>query len=1129
MAKKEIGKLVTDSIAPPIVIPVKPAKPLLAKTTSKPYSLDSRMGKESITTITPANGLPAGYYFDVVQDKTGNLWFQTTFNIIKYDGHSFVTYPLVPGENVQCDGLAICGDELWALIRSPDSTGTVEVTRLYAFNGASFEPLPVRQSAFDNRIGSYGIRLFPMSDGTIWVVLDQHKQILKFEGRKLKLTITPSDFPFHSIFFIEADRQGNTWFIDREDTTITLHNGKTFEQFTHADGVPSRPASLLPVSADSLYVSTSIGTYFFDGRSFKKINDDFRSYLLADKQGTLWYNSSVVGGSFSKVSSYGTTFIGREDGLDVSENFEFGFDRDDNVWVWSKSSVNRLYKPVTTYTEIFPLVGILEWIRAFYHDRQGNYWFGSFQTGVSYYNGKTLTNYMFPEYGNKVRVRTDNNIGRITQDNTGNLWITTFGNSLIKFDGRSFYTNNSENGFTEDLSSRALLADSKGNIWYPRINAGVVCFNGKEKIVYTTAQGLCNNDVFSILEDRTGAMWFGTTNGLSRLKNGQFTTYNVEDGLINKVINEIAEDEYGNLWLSTDGGLSRFDGEHFSGYTDEDGLIAGSLLSIKKDSSNGLYWLASEVGFSAMTIKANHPDSVTFENYSESMGYPLNGTYLDFMVDHTGALWANEGNNSIKRFDYRKAKEASKPFALHISQIRLNNEAVCWSYLNHTGTDSLALPIEMRLRFGKLLNRAELEQKTAPFEGVRYDSLIPFDFIPYHLSLPYKANSISFDFAAIDPHFSKSTRYQYMLEGFDKTWSPLSNNTNANFGNLREGRYVFRLKALNPYGIWSELSYSFTVLPPWYRTWWSYTLYILLFVSGVFLFIRWRTRALQQEKIHLEEKVAVRTSELNQSLNNLKATQSQLIQSEKMASLGELTAGIAHEIQNPLNFVNNFSEVNSELATELLEAATKADLEEVKTIATSIKENEDKITQHGKRADGIVKSMLQHSRKSTGQKELTDINALCDEYLRLAYHGLRAKDKSFNAKFETNFDPAVGNITVLPQEIGRVILNLINNAFHAVTEKKKTNGGGYEPTVSVTTKRQNGSVEISVTDNGTGIPSHVKDKIFQPFFTTKPTGQGTGLGLSLSYDIVTKGHQGELKVVTREGEGSTFIVHLPAS
>ena len=267
---------------------------------------------------------------------------------------------------------------------------------------------------------------------------------------------------------------------------------------------------------------------------------------------------------------------------------------------------------------------------------------------------------------------------------------------------------------------------------------------------------------------------------------------------------------------------------------------------------------------------------------------------------------------------------------------------------------------------------------------------------------------------------------------------------------------------------------------------------------------------------------------LETTLSNLKNTQSQLIQSEKMASLGELTAGIAHEIQNPLNFVNNFSEVSNELIDELNEELNKGDIREAKVISSNIKQNLEKINHHGKRADAIVKGMLQHSRSSTGQKEPTDINALCDEYLRLSYHGLRAKDKSFNATTKTEFDASIGNINIISQDIGRVILNLINNAFYAVDEKKKQNLNGYEPTVSVSTKKTNGKVEIKVADNGNGIPQKVLDKIFQPFFTTKPTGQGTGLGLSLSYDIV-KAHGGELKVETEEGKGSAFIIKLPAS
>ena len=267
--------------------------------------------------------------------------------------------------------------------------------------------------------------------------------------------------------------------------------------------------------------------------------------------------------------------------------------------------------------------------------------------------------------------------------------------------------------------------------------------------------------------------------------------------------------------------------------------------------------------------------------------------------------------------------------------------------------------------------------------------------------------------------------------------------------------------------------------------------------------------------------------ELTKTLEELRATQAQLIQSEKMASLGELTAGIAHEIQNPLNFVNNFSEVSNELIEEMTEQLEKGNIEDAKAIANEVKMSLEKINLHGKRADGIVKSMLQHSRTSNNKKEPTDINVLADEYLRLAYHGMRAKDKSFNAALKTDYDENIGLIKIISQDIGRVILNLITNAFYAVMEKKKVHPEGYEPTVTVSTKKIDNKIIVNVKDNGTGIPQKALDKIFQPFFTTKPTGQGTGLGLSLSYDIVTKGHGGELKVETTAGECTEFSIILP--
>ncbi|MEO9022545.1 MAG: ATP-binding protein [Ginsengibacter sp.] len=288
---------------------------------------------------------------------------------------------------------------------------------------------------------------------------------------------------------------------------------------------------------------------------------------------------------------------------------------------------------------------------------------------------------------------------------------------------------------------------------------------------------------------------------------------------------------------------------------------------------------------------------------------------------------------------------------------------------------------------------------------------------------------------------------------------------------------------------------------------------------AVFLF--WNNRRNQKARAKIEA-----------AYSELKSTQKQLIQSEKMASLGELTAGIAHEIQNPLNFVNNFSEVNKELIEELKAERRKPkeerDEQSEEDILNDIEENAGKINHHGKRAGDIVKGMLQHSRVSSGVKEPTDINALCDEYLRLSYHGLRAKNKDFNATMKTDFDESIGKINIIPQDIGRVLLNIYNNAFYAVNEQKSKNLISYEPTVSVTTKKSENKVLITVSDNGNGIPQNILNKIFQPFFTTKPTGQGTGLGLSLSYDIV-KAAGGEIKVETKESEGSTFIIVLPES
>ena len=430
----------------------------------------------------------------------------------------------------------------------------------------------------------------------------------------------------------------------------------------------------------------------------------------------------------------------------------------------------------------------------------------------------------------------------------------------------------------------------------------------------------------------------------------------------------------------------------------------------------------------------------------------------------------------------------------------------------------------------RLLTQEELDSIRSGKTFAAWDEVGKADRLPVGLTLNHDQNFLSFDYHGGQYSNNEAMMYSYILEGIDKTWSPVTTDTRTeNYRDLPPGKYTFKVSAKGYNNVWSKpASLSFTILPPWWKTNWAYLLYFLLITGLIYGFVQYRSRWLKRENRLLEERVNQRTAQLKKTIEELETTQSQLIQSEKMASLGELTAGIAHEIQNPMNFINNFSEVSHELLDEMMEEIDKGDMEEAREISNDIKQNLEKISHHGHRASSIVRGMLEHSRNSSGQKEEIAINVLADEYLRLAYHGLRAKDKSFNAKFETDFDESIGKIEIIPQDMGRVMLNLINNAFYAVTDRAdKEKDESYQPTVKVTTKKLKDQVKITVEDNGSGIPQEIKDKIFQPFFTTKPCGKGTGLGLSLTYDIITQGHGGALELDSEVGKGTVFTIFLP--
>jgi signal transduction histidine kinase/ligand-binding sensor domain-containing protein len=809
-------------------------------------------------------------------------------------------------------------------------------------------------------------------------------------------------------------------------------------------------------------------------------------------------------------------------------------------------------------------------------DAAGNMWIGTGSGGLNHYDPKALkmSYYSTPEENPKDKNQVSGvGLGLISKD--GVLWVTTIG-GLFRTDPLHkqipFY----------DVGTMvcSILQDHTGKLWVGT-NQGLIVYDSTRisktffahDFSHTTR--LRYNGVFSIFEDSKGTIWIGTGNCLDRFdyQSKKFTHY------LNEAVHTIYEDQGDSLGLVTPDGrfilMSKANGTS-TNYHPKASLTRvreNSVTGIKEDKA-GLW-----IGTAADGLQRFDKKNKIFQHYL--LGYSILAIYQStdsvlWVGTDRGLYYLNQQDNRFVPFTNPGAGLIGN---ISVSQILEDDRRSLWI---NTGVGLFRLRHERTeiSFFGEkegLISKPALQNTCIKgiggelFFGEGWGGRGYYSFFPEQLegnttapdlqitgfsisdqlvssgtgtplSLPisktkdiflaHDQNAFSFDFVGMHYSNPEDNSHLFKLEKFDGDWHKAGEEKSASYYNVPPGKYVFRVKAASSNGIWAEKAINIIIAPPWWQTWWAYSIYGLLGVALVVGVHRiQKARVIEEERQRTRERELAQAKEIEKAYHELKTTQAQLVQREKMASLGELTAGIAHEIQNPLNFVNNFSDVNKELLDEMKEEMDKGNLNEAKAIATDVIANEEKINHHGKRADGIVKGMLQHSRSSSGVKELTDINALADEYLRLAYHGLRAKDKSFNATMKTDFDASIGNINIIPQDIGRVILNVITNAFYAVSAKTPLRigasaDGSYDPTVSVSTRKIGDKVEIRVVDNGNGIPPNILDKIFQPFFTTKPTGQGTGLGLSLAYDIV-KAHGGELSVKTKEGEGAEFTIQLP--
>lgn len=702
-------------------------------------------------------------------------------------------------------------------------------------------------------------------------------------------------------------------------------------------------------------------------------------------------------------------------------------------------------------------------------------------------------------------------LASVSLDSSGNIWLGT---------NEGYYRGNEENDFNKiqadlEIGWGPVLQSSTGDIWIPHAEIGVFRFDSDlqdyEFFTHdpTDPNSISGSHVWGMFEDEQGKIWIG---GGSPNNHADFPLfldrYNPEsktfEHYLDKftslgMVSQIVEDALGNIW---------FDDWYYSLYklnpttrelkkfTPGNSLFTGNRVQSLIQYPNGNIWISTDYELLELD-----PATESFSIYNEIHGVRKSrgNTMAGLVTDDGDLLFVREGGFNIFNPNSLLREVKNKLPDLRITGFRLSDQNIVSGVSGNS-------------------------------EGVLKKPIWKTDLI----ELDNDENTFSFSVACFDFYEPEGNQLQYMLEGHDRRWrQDLRNGETPSYYDVPPGEYTFRLRGANSLGVWNTEGISLKVIiyPPWYLSWWAYLLYsIILVVLVLSAHNIQKNRTIRKERERIKDWELEQAKKVEQAYEELKTTQTQLIHSEKMASLGELTAGIAHEIQNPLNFVNNFSEVNKELVEELKEELEKENLEEAKAIAMDISDNEDKVIHHGKRASGIVKGMLDHSRASSSQKVPTDINALADEYLRLAYHGLRAKDKSFNATMETDFDDSIEQVEVVSQDIGRVILNLITNAFHAASDKAKDikeTDQIFQPTVSVETRQLNDSILVSIKDNGNGVPDSLKDKIFQPFFTTKATGQGTGLGLSMSYDIVTKGHGGQLTVKSEEGEGAEFIIKLP--
>ena len=1114
--------------------------------------------------LTTEQGLPSGLVFAVEQDALGFVWIGTSDGLGRYDGIDVREF------RHGSDSATVAGNEVQALAAGPGGqmwVGTSDGLSRYD---------PARE-VFETATGLPSANVLAVAADTaggVWAGTDGGLARVEPGARAARAFRAdpddPAALPHDEVLSLLLD--GPALWVGTVDGLARLDPATgRFRTFRPDSSASTSVSALARSERGTILVGTlGAGLFSFNPRTARFTPIDVGAGLLArgvssiheDADGTVWVGT--VGGGLRQLTPGADGVAVHEASADnpdsiadnqVSDLME---DRQGILWAATYNGLDRFDRASGTAVRLRhdpaddASIGSNA-VRAVLAAADGSLYVGTDRTLDRSADGRTFTHTAIAIPGGI----STHPVSALYQDRAGTVWVGTEGAGFYRVGTGGALEKAPVQGEVGNLSVSAFLEDRDGRFWVGTIADGLTLYDRAAGTAQSLrsrsgqAGTLASNNVRALAQTADGALWVATVDGLCRMDRpgggGTFTCPAPGNALVADELYALHAARDGGLWVGGREGLVHLDASgEVTRYTEaETDLPGDAVFAITADESGNL-WLSTSGGLSQF-------DPVT-EVFSNRLGEGDGGE----RTLGTAAARAADGRLYVGG--------TSGLLAFYPRQLTTKNPNPPQVVI--TGVDIFGEPVVPG-------PESELAEAAPVAREIR---------------LAYDEEYVTFRFAGL--HFSDPARntYRFQLDGFDDTWRDGGERREATYTNLDPGRYTFRVQSANADGVWSPVGAALGVVvrPPWWRTIWAMIGFAGLAVVGLVRGERWqKSRLLRQERERAERREAELRAEtaeaeaerqraetamlqaensraaaevenarevleantkleaantrLETSLVDLKATQSQLVQSEKLASLGQLTAGIAHEIKNPLNFVNNFAELSVDLAAELqaeLEAGGTrpvADLmPDLAPLLDDLRDNARRIHEHGQRADRIVRAMLLHSRGGQVEHARVDLNRFVEEYANLAYHGARANDADLNVALVRDFDPDTGEAEVVPQELGRVLINLLTNAFHAVNERRQAAEPGYEPTVTIRTRRDGraGSpaahIVIGLDDNGPGIPADVLQRIFEPFFTTKPTGEGTGLGLSLAHDIVAQVHGGTLDVESEVGVGTRFTIRFPA-